>query len=106
MGYFDKFNREGIPFMENRTKASKQEILGRMLHIEDFGFIEGKNGQFAVIAFREMPDKFYFGNSIVTDMLREVQKDGMEDELKKQVIVFDEKTSKEGNVYTAFRFIS
>lgn len=106
MGYFDKFNREGIPFMEGREKGDKKEIIGRMLHFQAFGFIEGKNGPFAVMVFQEIPNKFFFGNSIVSEMLREVQKDGMENELYKQVILFEERTSKEGNAYTAFRFIS
>lgn len=106
MSYFDKFNRDGIPFMEGREKGDKQEMLDRMLHFQGFGFIEGKNGQFAVMAFQEIPNKFFFGNSIVTDMLKEVQKDEMEKELYKQTIVFNERVSKDGNKYVAFKFIS
>lgn len=105
MSYFDKFNREGIPFMEGRDKDKLDNVCGRMLHIDDFGFIEGKDGQFAVIAFQEEPTKFYFGNSIVTEMLKEVQNDGMKNELRKQVIVFDKRTSKDNRVYTSFKFV-
>ena len=106
MGYFDKFKHEGIPFMENREKGNMQDILDEPLHINGFGFIKGKNGDFACISLSEYPDKFYFANSIITDMLKEVQKDGMEEELMYQPIVFSMRTSKDGNDYMTFTFES
>ena len=106
MGYFDKFVRKGIPFMEGREKGNLRDMLERPLHIVDYGFIEGKDGRFAVIAFKEDADRFYFGNSIVTEMLEEVDADGMRDELAQQAIQFDLRVSKErGQEYMAFDFI-
>lgn len=106
MGYFDKFVRKGIPFMEGREKGNLRELVNRPLHIVDYGFIEGKDGRFAVIAFKEDADRFYFGNSIVTEMLEEVDADGMRDELTEQAIQFDLRVSKErGQEYMAFDFI-
>lgn len=106
MGYFDKFVRKGIPFMEGREKGNLRDMVDRPLHIVDFGFIEGKDGKFAVIAFIEDVNRFYFGNSIVTEMLEEVDADGMRDELAQQAIQFDLRVSKErGQEYMAFDFI-
>ena len=106
MGYFDKFVRKGIPFMEGREKGNLRDMVDKPLHIVDYGFIEGKDGKFAVIAFKEDADRFYFGNSIVTEMLEEVYADGMREELAQQAIQFDLRVSKErGQEYMAFDFI-
>ena len=106
MGYFDKFVRKGIPFMEGREKGNLRDMVGKPLHIVDYGFIEGKDGKFAVIAFIEDVAHFYFGNSIVTEMLEEVEADGMRDELAHQTIQFEMRVSKErGQEYMAFDFI-
>lgn len=103
MGYFDKFRNDGIPFMEGREKGNIHELLDEPLHIAEFGFIHGRNGDFAVIRVLES-DKFYFANSIITKMLRTVQADGMENELAKKVIYFEEKVSKLNQTYITFRF--
>ncbi|MBQ8427063.1 MAG: hypothetical protein IJX16_04825 [Clostridia bacterium] len=103
MGYFKKFKNDGVPFMENAEKGEINDLLGQKLHITDFGFINGKNGKFAVLQFGEKPNMFYFGNSIVSEMLEQVQIDGMEQELPNVEIMFEKRVSKETNrEYTAF----
>ena len=105
MGYFDKFVRKGIPFMEGREKGNLRDLVDRPLHIVDFGFIDGKDGKFAVMQFAEDEANFYFGNSIVTEMLETVEEDDMRDELAQQAIVFSLRVSKERNQeYMAFDF--
>ena len=104
MGYFDKFRNDGIPFMEGRDKGDLRDMLDQPLHIIDFGFIKGKNGDFAVIALAEESDKFYFCNSIITDMLRTVQADDMQDALPQQAIEFTLRMSKGGQEYMTFEF--
>lgn len=103
MGYFAQFKNEGVPFMEGRYKGEKSEILGKPLHIADFGFINGNDGNFAVMLFAEIPDKFYFGNSIVTEMLEAVERDNQRQALKEVQITFNERKAKEsGRTYIAF----
>ena len=104
MGYFDRFNKKGIPFMDNRDKGDMHDILDKPLHIEDFGFIQGDEGEYAVIAIKEEPEMFYFCNSVITEMLQQVDKDDMRDELPKQVIKFELATSKKGREYFRFEF--
>ncbi len=103
MGYFALFKNEGVPFMEGRDKGEKSEILDKPLHIADFGFINGNDGKFAVMLFAEIPDKFYFGNSIVTEMLEAVERDNQRQALKEVQITFKERKAKEsGRTYIAF----
>ena len=106
MGYFDKFNSgKGIPFMDGADKGELRDILGDIVHISDFGFIRNDEGDFAVIQLSEHPGVFYFCNQVITDMLHEVEKDGMRGELPKQGIKFEQKVSKKGREYFAFEFL-
>lgn len=105
MGYFDKFNNAGIPFMEGREKGNLSDMLDKPLHIVEFGFINGEDGEYAVMAFAEDAERFYFGNSIITEMLHTVKDDGMSDELAEQEITFVKRTSRNGKrTYTAYVF--
>ena len=104
MGYFDRFNNKGIPFMENRDKADMRDIIGKPVHIEDFGFIKNDDGDYGVIIIKEDADNFYFCNQVISEMLHQVQDDDMKDELPKQVIKFDLVKSKNGREYFKFEF--
>ena len=106
MGYFDKFNNKGIPFMEGAEKKELKDVFGEQVHIADYGYINGKDGKFACIKLAEYENAFFFGNSIITEMLLEVDRDEMKSELPNQTIVFTQKQSKEtGRDYTTFEFI-
>ena len=104
MAYWDKFDNKGIPFMDNADKGDMHDILGEPVHIEEFGFIKNDEGDYGVIRLREHEGMFYFCNSVITDMLHQVDNDGMRDELPKQVIKFTLQTSKKGRDYFAFEF--
>lgn len=105
MGYFDKFNtNKGISFMDGANKASLDIAEGKEVHISDFAFLKGDDGDFACIALAEFPNMFFFGNAIITAMLKDVEADGMREELKVQAIVFTKHTSKKGRVYMGFEF--
>ena len=104
MGYFDRFNSKGIPFMDNADKGNLHDVLGEKVHIVDFGFIKNDEGDYGVIQLAEHEGVFYFVNQVITDMLHQVEYDGMKEELAKQVIVFSETTSKKGRDYIRFEF--
>lgn len=106
MAYWDKFQSKGIPFMENRDKGDMHDILDKIVHIVDFGFIrkEEEEGDYAVICLKEDNEKFFFCNAVITDMLHQVEKDGMKEELASQPIKFLLRTSKKGREYFAFEF--
>ena len=104
MGYFEKFNNDGVPFMDGADKQEIASILGQQVHIEDFGFINGNNGEFGVIKLAEYPGKFFFVNAITTEMLRTVQADEKKSELANEPIVFEKRSSKNGRDYVSYTF--
>ena len=102
MGYFDKFKNEGVPFMEGKTKGELQDVLNQKLHIDEFGFINGENGRFAVIHVKEYPEQFFFCNSVITEMLETVKEDGQEALLATSAITFSKAVSKKNREYYTF----
>lgn len=105
MGYFDRFNNRGIPFMEGRDKGDMRDILGKKVHIVDFGFIKKDDEDFGVIALAEDEKNFYFCNQVITEMLHQIDADNMRDELTAQNIVFSLVKSKKGRDYFTFEFM-
>lgn len=109
MGYFDKFNKgEGIPFMDGRIKTNIP--IGKCLHLKDYGFINGDDGPFAVMLFEEYPKNFMFGNSIVTDDIKTIEKDMGSKEQALNLLAgasmkFTLRTSKRGREYMSVEFI-
>lgn len=104
--YFQGLNSSrGIPFMEGSTKGSIDEILDARLHIFDYGFITSEDGgEFACVCFAEKQGRFYFMNSITSDMLKQVDADGMKDAISAVEIMFTRHTSKKGRDYVTYQF--
>lgn len=112
MGYFTKFNAgKGVPFMEGADRMDIKSILGKPVHIADYGFIAGDDGEFIVMQFAEFPGFFTFGNSIITDDIKEAEKElgtkaACLAELEEQVIIFNQQTNKKGTrTYIAPTFV-
>lgn len=102
--YFSKFTNKGIPFMDGRTKGNISSLVGEVLHVEDFGFIAQEGSTYPVIAFKEHPTDFYFGGSVLNDILSQVDRDGMRDELKEQALILKMSISKKGRTYMNVEF--
>lgn len=108
MGYFAQFNKgEGIPFMEGRTKVDT--VCDVEMHLVDYAFLSGDNGDYAVMLFAEYPQNFMFGNKIITSDLKQIESDlGKEQALKALASVgikFTRNTSKRGREYVGVEFI-
>lgn len=103
--YFNKFERKGIPFMDGRTKGDIASLVGEVLHIEDFGFITKEDSAYPVIAFREHPAEFYFGGKVLSEILAQVDNDGMRDELRNQPVTLKMMRSKRGRAYMSVEFV-
>lgn len=98
MSYFSKFNRQGIPFMDTRDLAKMSELDGKTMHIEEYGWLADDSGeQYPVIIFAEDKKHFYFGGMALTDMLTQVDADGMKDELKNVALKFSKRVSKKAH---------
>lgn len=102
--YFSKFAHKGIPFMDGRTKGNISSLVGEVLHIEDFGFINQEGSTYPVIAFAEYPTEFYFGGAVLNDILSQVDHDGMREELKAQPLILKMVRSKRGRSYMSVEF--
>lgn len=108
MGYFDKFNQgKGISFMDGRTKVDMP--LNVPLHVEDYGFIQGDEKEYVVVAFVERPNEFVFGNAILTADIKTIEKDyGSKDEalaaLANVTLTFSKHVSKKGREYVSVEF--
>ena len=61
----------GLPFMEGKEKLEvKGNILNNTLTCTDFGFLEGEEGEYVVIALKEYPSNFIYGSSVVTQAFK------------------------------------
>lgn len=106
MGYFSKFNGgAGIPFMEGRNKQELFMLFDNPVHVEDYGFINGDDGDYAVFCVKEWPESFFFGNSVITDTFRQIDKDGMKNGISSVEMICYERASKKGRLYTAVKFV-
>lgn len=107
MSYFSRFNsnNKGIPFMDGATKGDVNALMGRIVHIRDFGFIHGEDGDYSVFCVDETPGLFYFGNAILTDTLKQIEADGQKANIPAVGIAFKSCQSKKGRTYVGFDFV-
>lgn len=104
MGYFSKFSSgAGIEFMDGRDKGYLP--IGQTVRIDEFAFLANDEGEYAVFTLQGNGSEFFFGNSIITDTLKQVRDDGMGEALRKVDVAFEKHTSKKGREYTAMRFM-
>lgn len=105
MGYFSKLTEnKGIEFMDDRNKQDIGLLVGEYVHVEDFDFIHGKNGDYTVFIVEEWPSSFFFGNKVITSTFKQIEDDGMKDELRNVPMLVVERVSKNGDMYRAVEF--
>lgn len=106
-----KLNSEGgIPFMDGRTHGGELPNKAPAT-LDGFGFITGENGEYAVISMMEYPDFFFFGGSVITQKLKELEVIlldagvNLADQTDGIPIMFERKTNKTGKKeYTTCTF--
>lgn len=54
------------------NKLSTDDIIDMELTIIDFDFVESDNGKYSVVRFSEIKDGFYFGGTVLTNILSEI----------------------------------
>jgi hypothetical protein len=74
-------NNGGVPFMEGR-ELNKDLPLNGTVTIVDYGFIKGDDGEYVVLALKEFPKNFFFGGSVISEKMLEIDKGITDDELK------------------------
>ena len=104
------FEMEGIPFMEGRTLAKDfKDILGVVVKITDYGFINGDDGEYTVFIVEDNDKEFFASGKVLTQDLHTLEdKIGVE-EFKAAVkeegleVLFGRKKSKNNREYTTVK---
>lgn len=104
------FEMEGIPFMEGRTLAKDfKDILGVVVKITDYGFINGDDGEYTVFIVEDNDKEFYASGKVLTQDLHTLEEQVGADEFKAAVkeegleVLFGRKKSKNNREYTTVK---
>lgn len=96
-----------LPFMENREKGDAKELVGMVSTISDYGFLTGEEGNdYAVFIVKERSNKFYFGGTVLTDQLQQLEAEGYHDDIVQEGLpmLMTEKKSKNKRSYINVEF--
>lgn len=96
-----------LPMMTDRTKGDTVDLLDNVVTIRDFGFLAGDKGHdYVVFVVDSIPDKFYFGGTVLTDQLHKLDDEGFADDIRAEGLPMrlSERRSKNGRNYTNVEF--
>lgn len=97
-----------LPFMEGRDKGDTKELLGQVSTITDYGFIPNDAGEpYVVFITKERGNKFFFGGSVLTARMIELDTEGYHDAIIAEglpVLLTEEKSKKTNRTYTNVKF--
>ena len=98
----------GLPFMQGKEK---EEIsMGMIYNINEYGFLQGETGEdFVVFTTKEYNDKFFYGGSVVTQKIKDLEANLSHDEIAQLLeygieVLFIQKVSKNKKKYTTCEF--
>lgn len=98
----------GLPFMQGKEK---EEInMGMIYNINEYGFLQGETGDdFVVFTTKEYTDKFFYGGSVVTQKIKDLEANLNANEIAQLLehgieIIFVQKVSKNKKKYTTCEF--
>lgn len=92
-----------LPFMENREKNDLVNLHEKTITIIDYGFLKNEGGgAYAAFICKEDDDSFYFGGTVLTERLLQLEEDGFHNEVKIEglPVRFEKKLSKNKRAYT------
>ena len=97
-----------LPFMEGRDKGETNELIGQISTISEYGFIPNDAGEpYVVFITKERSDKFYFGGTVLTARMLELENEGYHDAIVAEglpVLLTEEKGKKSNRKYTNVKF--
>lgn len=96
-----------LPFMEGREKGEAKELVGQVTTIVDYGFLTGEEGKdYVVFIVKEHSKKFYFGGTVLTDQMQQLEAEGYHDDIIAEGLpmLMTEKKSKNKRTYTNVEF--
>lgn len=97
-----------LPFMDGRDKGETGELLGTVNTITDYGFLPNEQGEvYVAFIVKERPKKFYFGGTVLTDRMTQLDAEGYHDAIVEEglpVLMNEQKARKGGRTYVAVEF--
>jgi hypothetical protein len=96
-----------LPFMDGREKGDAKELVGQVSTIVDYGFLKGDdNRDYVVFIVAERSKVFYFGGTVLTDQLQQLEADGYHDDIVAEGLpmLMEEKKSKNNRGYINVTF--
>lgn len=96
-----------LPFMDGCDKGDTKELLGTVNTINEYGFLPNENGEaYAVFTVKEHPKRFYFGGTVLTDRLEQLEAEGYHEAIVAEglPILMTEKKSKNNRGYINVEF--
>lgn len=88
--------------MEGREKGKNIEIENKIVTLNNYDFMEDENGKpYVVYTVKEFDDLFFFGGSVLTNDIKELDKDGYKSQIQEEglPIRITECQSKKGRKY-------
>lgn len=71
-----------LPFMDNREKGDTEELMGQVCTIVDYGFLPNDEGEhYVAFITKERSGKFYFGGTVLTARMVELDQEGYRTEI-------------------------
>lgn len=97
-----------IDFMVGREKGETVPTKA-LITITNYDYLQGDNGDYAVVIFKEDPKHFYFMGMVVTEKLKAIDNALLPSEKEEILVdgiecVFDQKTSKNKKRYMDVTF--
>ena len=96
-----------LPFMEGREKGDANELVGQVSTIIDYGFLKGDDGRdYVVFIVKERSKTFYFGGTVLTDQLQQLEAEGYHDAIVEEGLpmLLSQKRSKNNRSYVNVEF--
>lgn len=96
-----------LPFMEGRDKGDTKDLIGTVNTITDYGFLPNDKGEvYAVFIVKERPKAFYFGGTVLTDQLTQLEAEGYHEAINAEglPLLMTETKSKNGRTYINVEF--
>lgn len=96
-----------LPFMDGRDKGDMKELVGQVSTITEYGFLPNESGEpYVVFIVGERAKTFYFGGSVLTDQLSQLEAEGYHETIVAEGLpmLLTEKKSKNNRTYTAVQF--
>lgn len=96
-----------LPFMDGREKGDVKELVGTVNTIVDYGFLKGDDDrEYAVFIVKERAKTFYFGGTVLTDQLMQLEAEGYHDAIVEEGLpmLLTDKKSKNNRSYVNVEF--